>query len=137
MVKTFSSKVDSSFYVLLGMNAIISIIIPLVVAKSILGALVISILFVFLFKLLHSIKYNVDQNNSLIHISGFIFYNYTVHINSITSISKNKSMTSAQAASFDRISIDTKHKSHIISPQNQDEFIQLLKQINPSIEVTV
>lgn len=137
MVKTFSSKVDSSFYVLLSMNAIISIIIPLVVAKSILGALLISILFVFLFKLLHSIKYNVDQNNSLIHISGFIFYNYTVHINSITSISKNKSIVSAPAASFDRISIDTKHKSYIISPQNQDEFIQLLKQINPSIEVTV
>lgn len=136
-MKIFRSKVDSSFYVLLGMQALVSTIIPLIVAKSIVGTVLIGALFVFLFKLLHSIKYSIDLNNSVIHISGFIFYNYTVSINSVKSISKNKSVKSAPAASFDRISLDTKHKSYIISPQNQKEFIHLLKQINPSIEVNI
>ncbi|MEG0697900.1 MAG: PH domain-containing protein, partial [Algoriella sp.] len=65
--------------------------------------------------------------------SGFLV-NKKIDINSITKISKTNNPISSPALSLDRIEIFyNKYDSVIISPKNEQEFIQDLQKINSSI----
>ncbi|RFZ94720.1 hypothetical protein D0C36_04050 [Mucilaginibacter conchicola] len=79
-------------------------------------------------------KYTISNNNLNVRC-GFMI-NINVDIAAITKIEHTRSPLSAPALSLDRLEIFyNKFDSVMISPQDSDNFIAELKNINPVIEV--
>lgn len=79
-------------------------------------------------------KYTIDKNNLNVRC-GFLV-NINMEISAITKIEHTRSVLSAPALSLDRLEVFyNKFDSVMISPQDSDNFIAQLKNINPTIEV--
>jgi hypothetical protein len=85
-----------------------------------------------LFPLLFNTRYIIS--NEVLNIkSGFVF-KVDIDIQKIKKIAPNSTIWSAPALSFDRIEVFyNTYDSIIISPKNKKDFIETLKQINPTI----
>jgi len=80
--------------------------------------------------------YYTIENKELKYQTG-PFYG-SLDIMSIKRINKTKSMMSSAALSLDRICIQNEEYNEVlISPERQEEFIRILKKINPNIIVEV
>lgn len=105
-----------------------------VVEKSILLFLALNILYWGIIYICFDIKYYIKENNLVIK-SGFINMG-SIDINQIKSIEKANNILSSPAASLNRISIKYgKYDDILVSPRNQEDFIQELLKINPEIKL--
>jgi len=135
-MEIFPSKIDSSYYAILGLYGFISLSFC-IVAKSLGSFLFVALVFLLIFAMLRAIKYTIDEKSNRLIIFGGVFYNSTLNINSIVSIEKDKTFLASPAASFDGIRIKTMSKSVKISPRNQDKFLDSLKRLNPQITINI
>lgn len=79
-------------------------------------------------------SYTITDDGALKVRCGF-FVNILIEVNTIKKIEATKSMLSSPALSLDRLEVFyNKFDSVIISPQNKEDFIVALQNINPAIE---
>lgn len=85
---------------------------------------------------LKTTSYVIDENS--LHIKSSFFYKEKIDINNIRKIQELTNITSAPAASIKRLEIAyNKYDSIMISPKNQDQFIQDILVINNQIQVNL
>lgn len=108
----------------------------LLTPRVILPILLILLTFVFIYGFFN-LRYTIDKDRLDIYY-GFFSYKLSIDINSIRKIEKSRSILSAPAASMNRIEIHyNKFDSILISPKDQQEFINDLCQINPNIKTSI
>ena len=132
--KTYRSKISLGILIFIILVFVISgiVIIDLNV-KNNFGVAVYVLTILFIAYLFVTTNYTIYNQQTLIVKSGFLM-NKKIDINSITKISKTNNPISSPALSLDRIEIFyNKYDSVIISPKNEQEFIQDLHKINSSI----
>ena len=132
--KTYRSKISLGILIFIILVFVISgiVIIDLNV-KNNFGVAVYVLTILFIVYLFLTTNYTIYNQQTLIAKSGFLTNN-KIDINSITKISKTNNPISSPALSLDRIEIFyNKYDSVIISPKNEQEFIQDLQKINSSI----
>jgi hypothetical protein len=79
-------------------------------------------------------NYTIKSDGSLKVRCGF-FVNIQMDIHSIRKIETTKSILSSPALSMDRLEVFyNKYDSVMISPQDKDDFVAQLQNINPAIE---
>ena len=132
--KTYRSKISLGILIFIILVFVISgfVIIDLNV-KNNFGVAVYVLTILFIVYLFLTTNYTIYNQQTLIVKSGFLM-NKKIDINSITKISKTNNPISSPALSLDRIEIFyNKYDSVIISPKDEQEFIQDLHKINSSI----
>ena len=132
--KIYTSKISLGILIFIILVFVISgiVIIDLNV-KNNFGVAVYVLTILFIAYLFVTTNYTIYNQQTLIVKSGFLM-NKKIDINSITKISKTNNPISSPALSLDRIEIFyNKYDSVIISPKNEQEFIQDLQKINSSI----
>ena len=132
--KIYTSKISLGILIFIILVFVISgfVIIDLNV-KNNFGVAVYVLTILFIVYLFLTTNYTIYNQQTLIVKSGFLM-NKKIDINSITKISKTNNPISSPALSLDRIEIFyNKYDSVIISPKNEQEFIQDLQKINSSI----
>lgn len=100
------------------------------IAYTVLGVsigLVLLILFI--------VRYEVGKNYLIIKI-GPIPYS-RIKLDEITLIERTYNPLSAPASSLKRLYVKSKNKDALISPVDEQEFVQLLKSRNPSITINI
>lgn len=134
-MKVYRSRISIILAVIMGISCIIFTAITFkVVEKSILLFLALNILYWGIIYICFDIKYYIKENNLVIK-SGFINMG-SIDINQIKSIEKSNNILSSPAASLNRISIKYgKYDDILVSPRNQEDFIQELLKINPEIKL--
>lgn len=123
----------------------IVVYIPIVILAAVVGASIImgdywgsifcaAIVLVVVGPMILNTNYTIRGDGSLKVRCGF-FVNILIDINLIRKIEATKSVLSSPALSLDRLEVFyNKFDSVIISPQNKEEFIAQLQNINPAIE---
>jgi hypothetical protein len=135
MKKIFKSKIDNLILALTLLPILFSLIF-FINKGGLLPIVVILLVAVFLLSILFSTNY-IILNETLLVKSSFLV-NLKIDINSIKKIVKSRSWEKAPANSMDRIEVSyNKYDTVIISPENKDEFIKTLLNINPKIEVNI
>ncbi|MBQ0142149.1 MAG: PH domain-containing protein [Prevotellaceae bacterium] len=131
----YRSRVSVKLATILGICGIIfSITTFALIEKSILLFLLINITFWGTLWGSFDIKYLISENTLIIKCAFFKMG--SIDIMTIKSIEKSSSIISSPAASLKRISLTYgKYDDVVISPRNQEEFIQDLLKINPNIKV--
>lgn len=134
-MKVYRSRISIILAVIMGISCIIFTVATFrVIEKSILLFLALNILYWGVIYICFDIKYFIIENNLIIK-SGFIKMS-SIDINQIKSIEKSNSILSSPAASRKRISIKYgKYDDILVSPRNQEDFIQELLKINPDIKL--
>ena len=134
-MKIYHSRISVILAVILGITGIIFTAVTFkVVEKSILLFLALNILYWGILYICFDIKYFIIENKLMIK-SGFINMG-SIDINQIKSIEKSSSILSSPAGSLKRICISYgKYDDILISPRNQEDFIQDLLKINPEIKL--
>ena len=91
--------------------------------------------FLFIAQMIFFTRYIITLNDELVIQSGFIYFK-KVKISEIKSIEYTNNPFSSPAASFKRLYITiNKFDDVIISPKNRNQFVSIIKEINPNIEV--
>jgi len=99
--------------------------IPAIIILSISGGFV-------LFPIIFNTKYTI--NRGTLNVKSGLIINIDIDILKIKKIVNNNNIWSAPALSSDRIEVFyNTYDSVIISPKNKKDFIETLKQINPTI----
>ena len=81
---------------------------------------------------LRSTYYEIEGDTLLIRSS---FITWRVPIREIRSVTPTRSPTSSPALSLDRLRIDYGHKSILVSPADRNNFVAMLRSVNPAITV--
>ena len=97
------------------------------------GAVILLVAELFVFELLFRTTYYQIEGDTLVIRSGLI--RWRVPIREITSVTPTRNAMSSPALSLDRLRIDYGHKSILISPENRERFVSMLRTINPAITV--
>ena len=84
---------------------------------------------------LFALRYEIGETDLIIKI-GPITYG-RLKLNEIESIERSYNPLSAPASSLKRLYISSKGKDALVSPNNEDEFIRLLKSRNANIQVKI
>ena len=135
----FNSLWDGSTWFIIGLVALFTVL-PCFLGKDGVGPVIIALLsLIFVIAAFSSIYYKID-GDSLVVYEGFIPKAYP--ISRIKAIRQTNNILSAPATSFKRrLAITFTDRTILkssaplmISPARQDEFIYLLRQINPEIE---
>jgi Ca2+/Na+ antiporter len=132
-MKTFKSKISIPLLIVICITLAGSCIAMASVQEwySLAALLLLSLFILYSFA---SIRYRINDGKLLITI-GF-FYKKQIDINTISKIVKTNNPLSAPAASLDRLEIFyNHHQSILISPEQKEEFVKQLQQLNPEIEV--
>ena len=134
-MKVYRSRISIILAVIMGISCIIFTVATFrVIEKSILLFLALNILYWGVIYICLDIKYFIKENNLIIK-SGFIKMS-SIDINQIKSIEKSNNILSSPAASLNRISIKYgKYDDILVSPRNQEDFIQELLKINSEIKL--
>lgn len=85
--------------------------------------------------MLFLIRYEVDETHLRVRLGPIPFG--SIKLSEIVLVERSYNPLSSPASSLKRLSIETKTKSILISPANEEEFIRLLKARNPKIKVNV
>jgi hypothetical protein len=130
--KVYPSKKGFIIYAVLALLIIIEV--SYVFHKLYLPALLcLGLTGVIVFPIVFNTCYTIS-NNILKVKSGFLL-NRSIPIESINKIVPCHTILSAPALSFDRLEVFyNKYDSVVISPENKDDFIADLQNINPAIE---
>jgi hypothetical protein len=135
-MKTYKSKVSIGLFLFMNVPLLAAIFLPFILedakdAKTTLVLIILPIL-IFLNYVLFSNRYIIHQDR--LEIKSGIFNNSSIPISQIKKLEKSNSLWSSPAASLDRLEIlYNKWDSVLISPENKEDFIADLKQINPDI----
>ena len=137
MTKKYSSKISYELLVFILLIFYLPLIPDLIENEinaetlSILGFL--ALVYLFVLYLFLGTNYTIDSNELKIKCGPFSYD--PINIMDIKEVEKTKSLLSSPAPSFDRIRIKYNNSnSIIISPKNKSEFLNHLKEINPSIK---
>ena len=134
-MKRYDSKIDKGF-VWFPSLILIAVALLLIVEGAWLGLPIVILLGLYMFDVLRNTHYTIDEGN-LTLVAGR-FHKVQIPISSITKIKQSRDPSKAPANSMDRLSIryaiDGKKKEVLVSPENKEEFMQTLKDINGDIE---
>ena len=134
-MKRYDSKIDKGF-VWFPSLILIAVALLLIVEGAWLGLPIVILLGLYMFDVLRNTHYTIDEGN-LTLVAGR-FHKVQIPISSITKIKPSRDPSKAPANSMDRLSIrytkDGKKKEVLVSPENKEEFMQTLKDINGDIE---
>jgi hypothetical protein len=101
--------------------------------------IVFTIIIPFFFLIWFGIRYIID-GNKIVFKTGF-FKNGEIEISKIISIKRSYLVLSSNAVSLKRLKCDLKKGSKypflLISPDKEDLFLQMIKGINPSVEIDI
>jgi hypothetical protein len=130
--KVYSSKKGFIIYVVIALLTIIEVsyffhnlYLPAILCLGLTGVIV--------FPMVFNTCYTIT-NTTLKVRCGFLV-NISIPIESIKKIVPTKTIFSAPALSFDRLEVFyNKYDSVVISPENKDDFIADLQNINPAIK---
>lgn len=127
MSKVYKSKVDIWLViVILGFYLIPTA--PFMYSDfSLVGFCIVISVCVFTMALLYSTKYIIDEKRLIVK-SAFVF-SEEFCIDDIQSIKSTKSILSAPAASLDRMELNFRNTSIIISPKDKAGFINSIKEV--------
>ena len=134
-MKRYNSKIDKGF-VWFPSLILIAVALLLIVEKAWLGLPIVIAIALYLIDMCRNTHYSIEDR-SLTIVAGR-FYKVQIPISSITKIKPSRDPSKAPANSMDRLSIrytkDGKKKEVLVSPENKEEFMQTLKDINGDIE---
>ena len=134
-MKRYNSKIDKGF-VWFPSLILIAVALLLIVEKAWLGLPIVIAIALYLNDMCRNTHYSIEDR-SLTIVAGR-FYKVQTPISSITKIKPSRDPSKAPANSMDRLSIrytkDGKKKEVLVSPENKEEFMQTLKDINGDIE---
>ena len=135
-MKRYDSKIDKGF-VWFPSLILIAVALLLIVEKAWLGLPIVIAIALYLIDMFRNTHYSIEDR-SLTIVAGR-FYKVQTPISSITKIKPSRDPSKAPANSMDRLSIrytkDGKKKEVLVSPENKEEFMQTLKDINGDIEI--
>ena len=135
-MKRYDSKIDKGF-VWFPSLILIAVALLLIVEKAWLGLPIVIAIALYLIDMFRNTHYSIEDR-SLTIVAGR-FYKVQIPISSITKIKPSRDPSKAPANSMDRLSIrytkDGKKKEVLVSPENKEEFMQTLKDINGDIEI--
>jgi hypothetical protein len=97
------------------------------------GAIILIVVEIVFFEMFLRSTYYVIDGDTLTIRSSFI--RWRVPIRDIRSITPTRSAISSPALSLDRLRIDYGRKSILISPEDRERFIAMLRSVNPAISV--
>jgi len=97
------------------------------------GAIILIVVEIFFFESVLRSTYYVIEGNTLTIRSSFI--TWRVPIRDIRSITPSGSAISSPALSLDRLRIDYGRKSILVSPEDRERFVAMLRSVNPGISV--
>jgi hypothetical protein len=131
--KAYPSKRGFIVYALFGVLTIIEIsyffnglYLPGIICLGLTGVVI--------FPMVFNTCYTITVNDTLKVKCGFLV-NQTIPVQSIIKIVPTNTIFSAPALSFDRLEIFyNNYDSVVISPENKEEFIAELQNINPAIK---
>jgi hypothetical protein len=136
-MKRFNSKIGKGFIffpslILLGVTVL------LIVEKVWLAVPINILLSIYLADVFIHTCYSIEEN--LLTILAGRFYKLQIPISNIYKIKPSRDPSKGPANSMDRLSIrytmDGKKKEVLVSPENKEEFMLALKEINENIEFT-
>lgn len=137
-MKVYRSRISIVLAVIMGISCIIVSIalLPIIKDINIYAYLAICAFYYAIMWIAFDIKYIIADEKIKIKCA---FINMgSIEIKDIRSIENTNSILSAPAASLKRISIRFgKYDDALLSPRNQEDFIQELLKYNPNIEVKV
>lgn len=115
---------------------LLAVAILLIVEKAWLGLPIILVIALFLNNIYSNTYYSIEDG--VLTIDAGRFYLLQIPISNIYMIKPSRDPSKAPANSMDRLSIrytkDGKKKEVLVSPENKEEFMQALKEINGDIE---
>src|SRR5690348_6251284 len=97
------------------------------------GVIILLLVELFFFESILRSTYYVIERDTLLIRSSFI--RWRVPIRDIRSITPSGSAISSPALSLDRLRIDYGSKSILVSPEERERFIAMLRSVNPAISV--
>jgi len=134
-MKRFRSKLSKGF-VLFPSLILLGVTILLIVEKAWLGLPITITVSFFLSDIFINTHYSIS--NGILSIVAGRFHKLQIPISSIFKIKPTRDPSKAPANSMDRLSIrytlDGKKNEVLVSPENKEEFMQTLKEINGNIE---
>ncbi len=132
-MRKFKSKISTGLVVFLAV-LLGGMLIMLLYDKSWLVSLLIFSQIVFIAHMFATTFYIVEDEK--LHIKSGLLVNFSLDIHQIKKISETNSLMSGPAASFDRLEITyNKFDTVLISPKEKGAFIELIKKINPEVEI--
>lgn len=138
MIKTYKSKISIGLFLFVNVPLIALVVFPFLSDRgnelNVTVLLVILPILLFINYTLFSNRYTINENK--LEINGGVLYRLSIDISQIKKIEKSNSIWSSPAASLDRLEIlYNKWDSVLISPEDKEDFVFQLKQINPDIIV--
>jgi hypothetical protein len=134
-MKRFKSKLGKGI-VLFPSLILLGVTILLIVEKAWLGLPITIAVAFYLSDIFMNTYYSIEEG--VLSIIAGRFYSLQIPISSIFKIKPSRDPSKAPANSMDRLSIrytkDGKKKEVLVSPENKEEFMQALKEINGDIE---
>jgi hypothetical protein len=135
-MKRFKSKLGKGI-VLFPSLILLGVTIQLIVEKAWLGLPITIAVAFFLTDIFMNTYYSIEDG--VLSIIAGRFYSLQIPISNIYKIKSSRDPSKAPANSIDRLSIrytvDGKKKEVLISPENKEDFMQALKDINGDIEL--
>ena len=136
MKKTFKSRIGLEFVIPIILIFGTILFLTTYEKPSWLGVFILLTVISIIIHLFLSNSYTIEGEN--LKIKSGIFYNKTVRIKDITSISETNSILSSPATSLDRLAISFgKYDCVIISPKQKKEFIDTIVSLNSTVEVNL
>ncbi|SFC44743.1 PH domain-containing protein [Flexibacter flexilis DSM 6793] len=134
MKKIYKSKIGLELVIFL--VSVFGTVLAITVSQkpSWIGIVILLPVILFVVQMLMTTDYTIDSDKLTIKC-GFL-YNKSIDIKTITKIMETNNPLSSPAASLDRLEINYgKFESVLISPKQKSEFINDIKELNPSVEV--
>ncbi|MDR7370900.1 PH domain-containing protein [Flavobacterium aquidurense] len=132
-MRKFKSKISIGLIVFLAV-LLGGMLMMLLYDRSWMVSLLIFSQIVFIAHMFANTYYIVEDEK--LHIKSGLLVNFSLDIHHIKKISETNSLMTGPAASFDRLEITyNKFDTVLISPKEKAAFIELIKKINPEVEI--
>jgi len=131
-MKTHQSKIDKIYWVILLFFVVMAVY--GIIIQEWLMAIICTISSAYFCLIFFTMRYVIDDEYLLIRTK--FFPSQKVALQDIRKIEESNSILAAPAFSFDRLEIlYNKYDSILVSPENKEQFIADLLNVNPDIEV--
>lgn len=131
-MKTHQSKIDKIYWVILLFFVVMAVY--GIIIQEWLMAIISTISSAYFCLIFFTMRYVIDDEYLLIRTK--FFPSQKVALQDIRKIEESNSILAAPAFSFDRLEIlYNKYDSILVSPENKEQFIADLLNVNPEIEV--
>lgn len=131
-MKTHQSKIDKIYWVILLFFVVMAVY--GIIIQEWLMAIISTISSAYFCLIFFTMRYVIDDEYLLIQTK--FFPSQKVALQNIRKIEESNSILAAPAFSFDRLEIIyNKYDSILVSPENKEQFIADLLNVNPEIEI--